>query len=199
MYDPCPQSSEVYTDKPLTFQTWGLSVANFLWTQTWVIYLWNTSTIAVVHIMHISVANFRWLRTRLYICGIHHTSHGLYDIYYGDVTLGCTVGYLTMKTTYNYVLYLFVNSLAWNEVKFQSIEVTIASHMINKLKFKQAIHERKKSLYLYNNTTRCIWTKKPEIHHNGGRVQFTERKLQPFITILPERFPAVWIKKDICI
>ena len=65
-------------------------------------------------------------------------------------------------------------------------------------KSKQAIHKRKKSLYLYNNTTRCIRTKKPDILYNEGRVQFTERKLQPLITILPERFPAVWIKKYAC-
>ena len=45
-------------------------------------------------------------------------------IYYGDVT-GCTA----------YVLYLFVNSSAWNEVKFQAIKVTIASHVISELKF----------------------------------------------------------------
>ena len=56
-------------------------------------------------------------------------------IYYGDVTLGCTAGYLTMKTAYNYVLYLFVDSSAWNEVKFQAIEVTIALHVISELKF----------------------------------------------------------------
>ena len=56
-------------------------------------------------------------------------------IYYGDVTLGCTAGYLTMKTTYNYVLYLFVDSSVWNEVKFQAIEVTIASHVISEFKF----------------------------------------------------------------
>ena len=97
-------------------------------------------------------------------------------IYYGDITLGYKVGYLTMKTTYNYVLCLSVNSSTWNEVKFQSINVTIASHMINEFKFQQAIHQRKKSVYLSNNTTKCIWTKKSDNHHNGGRVQFIERK-----------------------
>ena len=96
---------------------------------------------------------------------------------------------------YNYVLYLFVYSLAWNETKFQAIGVTIVSHVINKFNFQQVIHERKKSLCLYNISTRCIWTKKPDIHHKGGRVQLIERKLWPSITILPERFPAVWIKK----
>ena len=31
-------------------------------------------------------------------------------VHYGDITLGCRMGYVTMKTTYNYVLYFFVNS-----------------------------------------------------------------------------------------
>ena len=51
-----------------------------------------------------------------YICGIYHISHGSYDMYYRNITLGCRAGYLTMKTTYNYVLYLFVNSSTWNGV-----------------------------------------------------------------------------------
>ena len=46
----------------------------------------------------------------LYICGIHCTSHGSYDTYYEDVTLGCKMDCVTIKTTYNYVLYLFVDS-----------------------------------------------------------------------------------------
>ena len=41
---------------------------------------------------------------------------------------------------------------------------------------------------------RCIWTNKPDIHHNRGQVQFIKRKFWPSIIILPERFPAVWMK-----
>ena len=52
-----------------------------------------------------------------------------------------------MKTTYNYVLYLFVDSLSWTKLKYQAIEVTIVlvSHVIDEFKFQQAIHKRKKS------------------------------------------------------
>ena len=35
---------------------------------------------------------------------------GSYNIYYGDVILGCRVDYLTKKTIYNYVMYLFIYS-----------------------------------------------------------------------------------------
>ena len=42
-----------------------------------------------------------------YIYGIYHNSHGSYDIYYGDITLGCKADNVTIKTTYNNVLYLF--------------------------------------------------------------------------------------------
>ena len=38
--------------------------------------------------------------------------HGSYDMYYGEVTLGYKVGYVTMKTTCNYALYLFGDSLS---------------------------------------------------------------------------------------
>ena len=42
------------------------------------------------------------VRLGSYTCGIHHSSCGSYDIYYGDITLGCRGGYITSKTTYNY-------------------------------------------------------------------------------------------------
>ena len=48
----------------------------------------------------LSVANFRWLRKRVVYLWNTPTSRGSYDIYYGDVMLGYTAGYLTMKTTY---------------------------------------------------------------------------------------------------
>ena len=38
------------------------------------------------------------------------TSRGSYNINYGDVTLGCREDNVTMKTTYNNVLYLFIDS-----------------------------------------------------------------------------------------
>ena len=92
----------------------------------------------------------------LYICGIHHISRGSYDIYYRDVTLGRRAGYVTMKTTYNYVLYLFVDSSTCFTPALGDPEITIVSHMINEFKFQQAMHEKKKSLYLYNSTNRWI-------------------------------------------
>ena len=45
-----------------------------------------------------------------YTFQIHCSSHGSYDTYYGDVTPVCRVDYVTVKTTYNYVLYFFVDS-----------------------------------------------------------------------------------------
>ena len=77
-------------------------------------------------------------------------------VYYGDVALGCRVNYVTMKSNYNYVLYLFVNSSSINKQIYQSIKVTIVSHMINEFKFQQAISKRKKSLCFFNNATRWI-------------------------------------------
>ena len=61
-----------------------------------------------------------------------------------------------MKTTYNYVLYLFINTLSWNEWKYQYIDVTVVSHVIDEFKVQQVIEERKKSSCLDNNTTRWI-------------------------------------------
>ena len=86
----------------------------------------------------------------LSICQIHCSSRGSYDIYYGDVSLGCRVGYVTMKTTYNYIFCLFVDSLSRNLPKYQSIKVIISLHVIDEFKFQQAIHERKKYIYSPN-------------------------------------------------
>ena len=38
------------TDKSLTLQARGLSMANFLWPWTWVVYFWNTSTSCSLYI-----------------------------------------------------------------------------------------------------------------------------------------------------
>ena len=60
-------------------------------------------------------------------------------------TLGCWAGYVTMKTTYDYVLYYFVDSSTRTKQKYQSFKITIALHMINDFIFQQAIYKRKKS------------------------------------------------------
>ena len=62
-------------------------------------------------------------------------------------TLGCWVGYVTMKTTYDYVLYYFVDSSTRPKQKYQSFKVTIALHMISYFMF-QAICKRKKSEFV---------------------------------------------------
>ena len=61
----------------------------------------------------------------------------IYYIYYGDVILGYMAGYLTMKTTYNNALYLFVDSLAWRGPSLADLKVTMVSHMIDEFKFQQ--------------------------------------------------------------
>ena len=78
-----------------------------------------------------------------YICGIHSTSHGSYDIYYGDVTLGCRAANVTIKTTYNNVLYLFINSSTSFALALADLKETMMSHVIDEFKFQQAIHERR--------------------------------------------------------
>ena len=45
-------------------------------------------------------------------------------LYYGDVTLECSAYYITIKTTYNHVLYLFVNSLTWFALALADLKVT---------------------------------------------------------------------------
>ena len=63
-------------------------------------------------------------------------------IYYGDITLGCRADYVTIRTTCNYVLHLFVNSSSWFTLALADLKVTMVSHMINKFKFQQAIHKK---------------------------------------------------------
>ena len=70
-------------------------------------------------------------------------------IYYGDIILVCRASYLTMKTTYNYVLYLFADSLSWTEPKYQSTKVTIALHVIDEFIFnRQYTKERRVCTYI---------------------------------------------------
>ena len=59
--------------------------------------------------------------------------HMIYTMSRGD--------YVTMKTTYNYVLYFIVNSWAWFALALADLKVTMVSHVINKFKFQQAIHK----------------------------------------------------------
>ena len=64
-------------------------------------------------------------------------------LYYGDITLGCGADYVTIKATYNYVLYLFVDSSTWFALALPDLKVTIVSHVINEVKFQQATHKKK--------------------------------------------------------
>ena len=76
-----------------------------------------------------------------YICGIHYINRGSYDIYYGDVTLRCRVDNVIMKTTYNNVLYLFIDS-STSFTPALDLKETMVSHVIDKFKFQQAIHKK---------------------------------------------------------
>ena len=78
----------------------------------------------------------------MYICGIHCTSRGLYDIYYGDITLGCRADNVTIKPTYNNVLYLFIDSLTSFAPTLADLKEIMVLHMINEFKFQQAIHKK---------------------------------------------------------
>ena len=59
-----------------------------------------------------------------------------YDIYYGDVALGCRGGYVTMKATYNYVLYLIIDSLAWFVLALADLKIIMVSHVIDEFNFQ---------------------------------------------------------------
>ena len=104
----------------------------------------------------------------MYICGIHHSSRGSYDMYYGDVTLGCRAGYVTMKISYNYFLYLFVESSAWFAPALADLKVTMVSHVIDEFKFQQAIHKKRRvyaSITILLVQTIVLVN---DICHNGG-------------------------------
>ena len=47
-----------------------------------------------------------------------------------------------MKTTYNNVLHLFINSSTLFSPALADLKETMASHVINEFKFQQAIHEK---------------------------------------------------------
>ena len=47
-----------------------------------------------------------------------------------------------MKTTYNNVLYLFINSSTLFAPAPADLKETMVSHVINEFKFQQAIHEK---------------------------------------------------------
>ena len=93
----------------------------------------------------------------LYICGIHCTSCGSYDIYYGDITLGCRVDNITNK---NSVLYLFIDTLF--APALADLKETMVSHVIDEFKFQQAIHKKEEFVPLWQYY--CIdWSIKHDI------------------------------------
>ena len=47
-----------------------------------------------------------------------------------------------MKTTYNYVLYLFVDSTSWAAPAWVDRKVTMVLHLIDEFKFQQMIHKK---------------------------------------------------------
>ena len=69
-------------------------------------------------------------------------SRGSYDIYYGDVTLGCRADDVTIKTTYNNVLYLFIDSSTLFAPALAYLKDTLMSHVINEFNFQQAKNEK---------------------------------------------------------
>ena len=52
--------------------------------------------------------------------------------------------YVTMKTTYNYVLYLFVNSSTSFAPALADLKVTMVLHVINEFKFPQVIYKKRR-------------------------------------------------------
>ena len=78
-----------------------------------------------------------------------------------------------------YVLHLFVDLSIKAKQKYLSIEVTIASYMIDEFNFSiQYMKERRvyASITILLGVSIVIWSKKSDIHHNGGRAQLIERK-----------------------
>ena len=72
------------------------------------------------------------------------------------VHMMCRADDVTIKTTFNNVLYLFIASSTLFALALADLKETLMSHVINEFKFQRAIHENGKSLYLYNNVTRVI-------------------------------------------
>ena len=61
----------------------------------------------------------------------HKSGH----IYYGDATLGCRADDVTIKITYNNVLYLFINSSTLFAPALADLKETLMSYMIDEFKF----------------------------------------------------------------
>ena len=59
----------------------------------------------------------------------------VHDIYYGNVTLGCRLDNVTIETTYNNVLYLFVDSSTLFALALADLKITMVLHVINEFKF----------------------------------------------------------------
>ena len=47
-----------------------------------------------------------------------------------------------MKTTYDYVLYLIIDSSAWFALAPADLKVTMVSHVINEFKIQQTINKK---------------------------------------------------------
>ena len=101
-----------------------------------------------------------------------------YDIYYGDVTLGCRMDNVTIKTTYKNVLYHFIDSLTLFALTLTDLKETMVLHVIDEFKFQQAIHEKRRVctsitilLQLLEYKAWYLWA----ICDNGGWTRFMER------------------------
>ena len=112
IYDPSLRSEKFATDKPRALWARGVFSGKLLMTEDEGRIFVEYTIVAVVHM-----------------------------IYTRDITLGYRGDYLTMKTTYNYVLYFIVDSWAWFALALADLKVTMVSHVINKFKFQQAIHK----------------------------------------------------------
>ena len=130
-----------------------------------------------------------------YICGIHCNSRGSYDIYYGDVTLGCRADNVTIKTTYKNVLYLFIDLSISFAPALADLKETMVLHVIDEFKFQQAIHEKRRVctfitmlLKLLEYKAWYLWA----ICDNGGWKRFMERNRW----IVPEWFSRCYMEHN---
>ena len=65
-----------------------------------------------------------------------------YMVYYGEVTLRCRADSVTIKTTYNNVLYLFIDSLTLFVPALADLKEITVLHVIDEFKFQQVIYEK---------------------------------------------------------
>ena len=64
---------------------------------------------------------------------------------------------VTIKTTCNDVLYLFIDSSTLFTPELDDLKETLMSHVSDEFKFQQSIHKKGRvCTYLYNNFTRVI-------------------------------------------